>query len=146
MGPQCRGTFGRSEVERFFFGRTNKRSHPSIGPLSSTGDCAVTTLVERLCRFAVWGDSIKRVRRTRARQLIDGASFGPEALKVIGQAFENAWAEIRGNFGDDPDDIDRARYRLANAVLAVAYEDSRDAQMLKRAALEAMALGYRDQR
>ena len=91
MGPQCRGTFGRSEVERFFFGRTNKRSHPSIGPLSSTGDCAVTTLVERLCRFAVWGDSIKRVRRTRARQLIDGASFGPEALKVIGQAFENGW-------------------------------------------------------
>jgi len=82
----------------------------------------------------------------RARQLIDGASFGPEALKVIGQAFENAWAEIRGNFGDDPDDIDRASYRLANAVLAVAYEDSRDAQMLKRAALEAMALGYRDQR
>ena len=30
----------------------------------------------------------------RARQLIDGASFGPEALKAIGDAFDAAWAEI----------------------------------------------------
>ena len=37
----------------------------------------------------------------KARQLIDGASFGPEALKAIGQAFDKAWLEIAGNFGDD---------------------------------------------
>jgi hypothetical protein len=30
----------------------------------------------------------------RARQLIDTASFGPDALKVIGEAFDAAWAEI----------------------------------------------------
>jgi hypothetical protein len=34
----------------------------------------------------------------KARQLIDGASFGPEALKAIGAAFDAAWAEISGNF------------------------------------------------
>jgi hypothetical protein len=29
-----------------------------------------------------------------ARQRIAGASFGPEALRVIGQAFDAAWVEI----------------------------------------------------
>jgi hypothetical protein len=30
----------------------------------------------------------------RARALIDGASLGPEALKTVGQAFDQAWTEI----------------------------------------------------
>ena len=38
----------------------------------------------------------------KARALIDGASFGPDALKAIGRAFDDAWAQIAGNFGDDP--------------------------------------------
>jgi hypothetical protein len=80
----------------------------------------------------------------RARQLIDGVSFGPEAVKVIGQAFEQAWAQIKGHFGDDPNDVENARYDLATAMLSVASDDSRDVDELKRAALEAMALRYRD--
>jgi hypothetical protein len=76
----------------------------------------------------------------RARQLIDGASFGPEALKAIGEAFDAAWVEIAGNFGNDPVEIDNALYRLANALLSVASEDSREVEVLKRAALEQMAL------
>ena len=80
----------------------------------------------------------------RARRLIDGASFRPDTLKLIGQAFDQAWAQIAGNFGNDPSDIERARLRLANAMLSVASEDSRDVAVLVRAALEAMALGYRN--
>jgi len=80
----------------------------------------------------------------RARQLIDGASFGPDTLKAVGQAFDQAWAQIAGNFGNDPSDIERARLRLANAMLSVASEDSREVAVLVRAALEAMALGYRN--
>jgi hypothetical protein len=34
-----------------------------------------------------------------ARQLIDGASFGPDTLKALGQAFDEAWQEVEGNFG-----------------------------------------------
>jgi len=79
----------------------------------------------------------------RARNLISSASFGPLTLKVIGQAFDEAWSEIAGNYGSDPLDIDSARYTLANAVLAVAREDSRDVEALKRDALAALALGYR---
>ena len=34
-----------------------------------------------------------------SRQLIEGATYGPEALKVIGQAFDEAWLDIAGNLG-----------------------------------------------
>jgi len=33
----------------------------------------------------------------RARQLIDGAALGLDPLKAIGQAFDEAWAEIACN-------------------------------------------------
>jgi hypothetical protein len=79
----------------------------------------------------------------RARQLIDGAAFGPEAMKAIGQAFDEAWIEIAGNFGNVPVDLDNARYRLATALLSVASEDSRDVDVLKQAALQILALDYR---
>ena len=79
----------------------------------------------------------------KAKQLIDGASYGPEALYAIGKAFDAAWAEIAGNFGDDRTEIETARLRLAGAMLSIADEDSRDIDVLKKAALERMALDYR---
>ena len=79
----------------------------------------------------------------KARKLIDGASYGPEALRAVGHAFDAAWTEIAGNFGSDTQDIERARLRLAKAMLSVANEESRDVEVLKRAALERMALDYR---
>jgi hypothetical protein len=60
----------------------------------------------------------------KARQVIGGAAYGPKALKAIGQAFDEAWASIAGNFGDDPTNIEGARLKLANALLSVASEDS----------------------
>ena len=79
----------------------------------------------------------------KAKQMISGASYGPEALKAIGQAFDEAWLEIAGNFGDDAVDIQKARVRLAGALLSIAHEDSRDVGVLKQAALERMALDYK---
>ena len=80
-----------------------------------------------------------------ARKLITGASFGPEALHAIGEAFDAAWVEIAGSFGDDPAEIDEALLKLETALLSVATEDSRDVKELKRAALERMAVDYRTQ-
>ena len=54
---------------------------------------------------------------TKARQLIDGASFGPDALKTIGEAFDAAWAAISGNFGNDPVDTEKARLRHASPAV-----------------------------
>ncbi len=79
----------------------------------------------------------------KAGQLIDGASFGPEAMKALGAAFDAAWASIAGNFGDEPGVVEAARLKLADAVLAVASEGSRDSEVLKIAALQVMASKYR---
>jgi hypothetical protein len=64
-------------------------------------------------------------------------------LKAIAAAFDAAWAEIASNFGDDPTDVEKARLRLANALLSIAVEDSRNVEVLKRAALQRMALDYK---
>ena len=74
----------------------------------------------------------------KARELIEGASYGPEALKAIGRAFDEAWASIAGNFSDDQ--IAAARLRLANALLAVARDNSRDVEVMKRDALDRMRM------
>jgi hypothetical protein len=79
----------------------------------------------------------------KARSLIDGASFGPDALKAIGQAFDEAWKQIAGNFGNEPTVIESARLKLAEALLSVADDDSRDVEALKQAALQRMAVDYR---
>jgi len=79
----------------------------------------------------------------RARQLIEGAAFGPDALKAVGEAFDAAWAEIAGHFGNDLIQVELARLKLVDALLSMANEDSRDAEVLKKAALQRMALDYR---
>jgi len=65
-------------------------------------------------------------------------------LKAISEAFDAASSEISKNFGDDHEDVEKARLRLAEALLSIASEDSRNAEVLKRAALERMALDYKD--
>jgi len=80
-----------------------------------------------------------------SRQLIEGAQYGPEALKVIGQAFDEAWLDIAGDFGDDQPNVDKARNKGARAILSIADDDSRDVGALRRAALERLALNYRSQ-
>jgi hypothetical protein len=49
----------------------------------------------------------------------------------------------RAQIGDDPPLKESARLALAEAILSVASEDSRDAQVLKTAGLQVMALNYR---
>ena len=76
----------------------------------------------------------------KARRLIESADYGPDQLKVLGQAFDEGWAEISSHF--DADD-EKARLRLAHAALAVMREGDIDPQDIKSRALRLMALGYR---
>ena len=78
-----------------------------------------------------------------AKQMITRASYGPDALKAIGRALDEAWLEVAGNFGDDPEDIEKARFRLARALLSIADEDSRDIGVLTQGALKRLALDYK---
>src|SRR5262245_30199989 len=79
----------------------------------------------------------------QARKLLAGAAYGPETLKVICRAFDDAWAVIKHHFDDAPFSVEVVRLNLANAILGVAKEDSRDSEELKRLGLQAMALCYR---
>ena len=78
-----------------------------------------------------------------ARRLIESSSYGPNTLHVIFQAFDEAWAEIGKTFGDDAQDIQQGRMRLAHAILAVAGADSDDAESLKDNALQVMTMRKR---
>jgi hypothetical protein len=73
------------------------------------------------------------------RKLIDTSSFAPEALAVIYEAFDLAWAEIAPSYGEDLARIAFARDTLARAVLAAAEREDKDAVALKTAALETFA-------
>ena len=79
----------------------------------------------------------------KARRMIDAASFGPATVQAMGLAFEEAWGEIAGKFGDTPAQIENARLRLADAMLSIVTEDSTDVAALKQGALQAMAMDYR---
>jgi hypothetical protein len=73
----------------------------------------------------------------KVRRLVDEASFGPETVKAMGQAFDEASSRIARIF--DPDQVESARRRLAIAMISVATEGSTDVAALKADALDAMA-------
>jgi hypothetical protein len=79
----------------------------------------------------------------KPRQIIENAAFGPEALKIVFEAYDEAWKCIEGNFGGNPATAEAARSRLANIVLTIAREGASDAIDLKATALRLMALEYK---
>jgi hypothetical protein len=80
----------------------------------------------------------------KARKLIEDAAFGPETLKVVSIAFDQAWASIEDHFrGEDDKIVEQPRIRLAHAVLAVAREETEDVARLANDALAVMAMSRR---
>jgi hypothetical protein len=67
-------------------------------------------------------------------------------LKAIVEAPDQAWSEIAANFQDDLIAWEEARLGLAEALLSIANEESRDVEVLKRAALQRMALDFKRRR
>ncbi len=78
----------------------------------------------------------------KAQSLIESSEFPPEALRVMFQAFDEAWVDVSHHFATEAEK-EHARTRLAHAILAVAKADSRDALSLKNEALQVMALAYK---
>jgi hypothetical protein len=60
----------------------------------------------------------------------------------MGQAFDEAWGLIAGNFGT-PEATEIARLLLAEAVLSMATKGSCDVVALRSGALHALAMDYR---
>lgn len=72
-----------------------------------------------------------------------GKSFGPETLKVMGDAFESAWAEVAHQFAScDVRAAQRARRVVAEGIIAQATDRGRDVGQLRHAGLRALFLQY----
>ena len=68
--------------------------------------------------------------------VIEDSAFGPQTIKVIGQAFDQAWEEIAGNYSDAL--REGARLQLASAILSIAKDGNLDVATLKKAGIDAM--------
>jgi hypothetical protein len=79
----------------------------------------------------------------KARQLIGGASFPPDVLRVLFDAFDDAWTEVAPWIGKEPVVVDQARLSLANIVLSLARVGPIDRDALKTAAVDAFRLKHR---
>jgi hypothetical protein len=73
----------------------------------------------------------------KARELIRNASYGPEHLKVLFTAFDQAWESMAGDVGTNPLAIEAARLKLANIILSLG-DKAKGPDWLKNAALQMM--------
>lgn len=72
-----------------------------------------------------------------AHQLIGGAAFPPDVLRVLFAAFDDAWAELAPDVSGDPNVVDAARLSLAGLVLSAARAGPIDRDRIKTAAVDA---------
>ena len=71
----------------------------------------------------------------KARKLLENATLGPADLKIVSQAFDQAWEQIKGRYQTNALVVEAARIRLANAVLAGYRDGLLDSDLIKVRAL-----------
>jgi hypothetical protein len=98
--------------------------------------------VTRLSGFA---DRISKWVENMARELIDESTYDPEALRILYQAFDEAWETMAAKYVNDPDRAEIARLKLANTILSFPVDEIKDAEQIKQSSLQLMALQYRSQ-
>lgn len=72
----------------------------------------------------------------KARQLISSGAYGPDQLKVLFKAFDDAWDVIAPSVSGRADAVEAVRMKLANIVLSLAKSGQRDAEAIKNAAIQ----------
>src|SRR5262245_19167683 len=93
------------------------------------------------CCHISWRCGFVRSGPMKARQILNGASFAPEQLRVLFEAFDRAWAAIAVKVGDDPQAIEAARLKLANLILGLARDGNPDdPERLKTTALQLLSI------
>jgi hypothetical protein len=74
----------------------------------------------------------------KARRLIANASYEPDQLKALGQAFDDAWARIAPSVSSRPEAVDAARLKLASIALSLVKTGNFNPRWIADAAVEAM--------
>jgi hypothetical protein len=78
-----------------------------------------------------------------ARKLIGSTSFPPDELKVIFEAFDDAWGEVGTDVSSRVGAVEAARQSLADIVLSLAKAGPIERAGLKSAAVAAFRLKHR---
>ena len=78
-----------------------------------------------------------------ARQLLGGATFAPDQLKVIFEAFDDAWDEVAADVSTRASAVEAARLSLATIVLSLARAGPIERVGLKTAAVDAFRRKHR---
>jgi hypothetical protein len=78
----------------------------------------------------------------KALQLIGGATFRPDVLKMVFGAFDDAWAEVGPSISSTPGAVESARLSLADIVLSLAACNLFERDALKDAAVRGFRLKH----
>ena len=74
----------------------------------------------------------------KARRLIENASYGPDQLKALGDAFDDAWSRISPTVSSRAEAVEAARLKLAEIVLGLAKNGNLDPGHLADTAVQLM--------
>jgi len=78
------------------------------------------------------------VRAMRARVPSENATFGPEQLSTLYQAFDDAWEVLKCQYAGNEQSTEVGRLRLANAVISEYRDGVTDPAALTSAAVQMM--------
>jgi hypothetical protein len=90
-------------------------------------------LYDPLCGARLQGTTMK------ARHPIQSASYDPDQLRALREAFDGAWARISPNVSSRAKAIEAARLALADVILGLAKNGNLDPKHLADAAVQVMA-------
>jgi hypothetical protein len=74
----------------------------------------------------------------KARRLLESASYSPDELKALGEAFDDAWARLSPGVSSRAKAVDAARLALADVVLGLAKQGNFDPRWLADTAVQVM--------
>jgi hypothetical protein len=74
----------------------------------------------------------------KARRLFESASYGPEQLKALGKAFDDAWERVSSRVSARAEAVEAARLTLADIMLGLAKKGDFDPEHLADAAVRMM--------
>ena len=77
----------------------------------------------------------------KARRLVAAAVYDPATLRAIGKAFDDAWEQISPQVSARAHAIEAARLKLAEIVLSLTKDGTRDPGELTKAAVRLMLTG-----
>jgi hypothetical protein len=79
------------------------------------------------------------------QRLTEATSFSPEAVKLMGEVFDEVWATVEPTFADyQPGEIKLARATLARRIIGLAERGQYDPDVLRSMARNSLTVAVRD--